>query len=100
MTTRRPDAFEVMVEKHWRKKLAASEPGSIVFFQPWDIEGLLRAQHAKVRRMVKGQRDKGKDRTTYQSKRETGCAVISAYTLACDDILAALDRMKQGKGKG
>jgi hypothetical protein len=47
-------------------------------------------------RMVTRLRHTGKKRTKYQSHRETKCAVISAYTLACDDVLAALARYRKG----
>jgi hypothetical protein len=47
-------------------------------------------QRARVQKIIRRLRHKGKQRTTYQANREARCAVISAYTLACDDLLAAL----------
>jgi hypothetical protein len=56
------------------------------------VRKILRAEHRWVVRIVRELRHKGKGRTAYQSNRAVRCAVISAYTLACDDILDKLER--------
>ena len=65
-----------------------------------DIIKLLRReaayQRTRVQKIIRQLRHNGKQRTTYQANREASCAVISAYTLACDDLLAALARRKKG----
>jgi len=56
-------------------------------------------QRVQVRRIVQQKRKLAGIRTAYQRDRETKGKVISAYTLACDDILSALQPCWTAKGK-
>ena len=72
-----PDAFEQMVKKASR----------IAFLFDDDVIRLLRRQHARVVLLVK------REKVDAVATGETGDRI---YNQACDDILAALAKMKKG----
>lgn len=78
--------FARAVEKEYQKWLRGPQEKGWLSI----AEIHLQREHAAVVRKVKAMRNQGKKRTEYQSNREVRCAVISAYTLACDDLLAWL----------
>jgi hypothetical protein len=89
---KKPDRFEQLVGKH--RHIARDGMGYILLEET--AHHLMRLQHLAYVRLVGKLRHAGKVRTAYQGNREAKCAVISAYTLACDDLLAALARYRKG----
>lgn len=90
LEAQRQATYRAVAREHAAKRQLAE----ITMVGKSEAIALLRRQHAAYVRLVKRLRHAGKVRTAYQSNREAKCAVISAYTLACDDFLAAMARYK------
>lgn len=96
MTTRRPDAFEEAARRLWVREQK----------NPWTLNDarftmlvakLLRAQHREVRRMVA---KKLKVAENIEVVTNDQADEVLGETVAYKAVLAALDRMMQGRGKG
>ena len=81
-----PDAFEQMVENERLAATIGISQTSVLRCD--DAITLLRAYHRRVVRMVQNEK---------VDAESTGEESDRAYNSACDDILAALNRMQKGK---
>ena len=81
----KPDRFARLVGQH--RHIACDGMGYVLLEDT--ARHLLRLEHRAVARLVKRLRGKAGLRTQYQKGRHVDSPMTS-YTLACDDILAAM----------